>query len=126
MLFDKARNYAVSTLIKDKSTSVFFGKVLRAGSFVVDGATRFVFTIEKDGGETAVFTTAADQAYFHKLLQAQANSEKLLTVLLTYASLVKAGDRVDVMALCEPESRIIHFIEPEPISDEMVREMDRT
>lgn len=121
MSFDKARNYTVSTLIKNKSTICFKGKVLRAGSFIVDGVTRFVFTIKNDDGEIEVFTTAADQAYFNRLLEAKANSEKLLTVLLTYASLVRVGDRVDVMALNEPETSIIHFIEPEPQTEELVR-----
>lgn len=121
MSFDKARNYTVSTLIKNKSTTCFKGKVLRAGSFMVDGVTRFVFTIKIDDGEIEVYTTAADQAYFNGLLEAKANSEKLLTVLLTYASVVRVGDRVDVMALNEPETSIIHFIEPEPQTEELVR-----
>mgnify|MGYP000880975690 FL=1 len=121
MSFDKARNDFVSTLTEYKGTINFKGTVLRAGSFIVDGVTHFVFTIKNDDGAIAVFTTAPNQEYFHRFFQGRENPEPLLAVLLTYASLVRVGDRVDVMALNDPKKSIIHFIEPEPETEELVR-----
>jgi hypothetical protein len=126
MSLDLKRNDAVRWLTKHRDTVFFKGTVIRAGSFVVDGMTRFVFTIkDNDDCEVEVFTTAPNRDYFQTLLGVpNPISENLHTILLTYASQVKVGDKVDVLVL--RQARVIHFIEPEPLSKEKAKELDIT
>ena len=126
MSSDQAHDAAVSILTQNFQTASFKGTVLRMGSFTVDGVTSFVFTIQKSTGESEVMATAPFPNYFQTLLETDEGSEQLFNTLLTYASQVKVGEQVDVIAAAHRGKQIIYFIEPEPLSAEKARELDRT
>lgn len=91
------------------------GTVKKAGSFITNGITRFVFTIQRDcnsDNKTEVFYTAGAESNY-------------LVFLLINASQVAVGDKVSFFVdINNPET--IDFIETIAPSDEETRELDRT
>ena len=98
-----------------KSVVSLTGTVKKAGSYIANGISRFVFTIEVDHNtdrKTAVFYTAGEESNY-------------LFFILTNASQVAVGDKVSFfVAVNDPEK--IDFIETIAPSEEEARELDRT